>query len=212
MQLKAIQTDIILIDIISFSTLSIPEQIKGISDVASIFKATVKDVCEGSGILPSELVTSYIPTGDGFFAIIDQKYVGFGPLLGLSFMSEMEEYDLGPSFKGVRAAAHTGRLYPFEDIIGNTNYVGDGLNDTSRYVDARRFSISSMNISKDALKFMFKYIGENPRINEQVKERELKRGEIFEFYDKHEKRKEACTIWNRSAGIISLKKTPVGTI
>ena len=140
-------TDIILIDIISFSQLNSQQQIEIITFLTKSYTKMIENLLVNSEMTLSKMILGFISTGDGFYCILNPRLKGFGTVLGLGFshFSEIiaEKY---PYFRGIRIAVHTGKVYQFTDILGNDNFVGDGLNDshpsTAQLRRARDFAAS----------------------------------------------------------------------
>ena len=126
-------TDIVLVDIISFTKLSPHQQLELIEYLTMTFTRMLEKLLSNSEMKLSQLVLGFISTGDGFYCILNPRMKGFGTILGLSFnhFSELISAKL-PYFKGIRIAVHTGHLYEFTDILGHKNYIGDGLNHCAR--------------------------------------------------------------------------------
>jgi hypothetical protein len=146
MSQRAIDTDIVLIDIIDFSRLSMDEQLEIISYLSLTYKKMIQKMVKTSGIPMEKMLQGIIPTGDGFYCILHPTLKGFGPILGLSFIHFSDfiakEY---PYFKGIRVAVHTGKVHRFEDILGHENFVGDGLNECARYISKISSSVRSLS-------------------------------------------------------------------
>ncbi|MFZ2888957.1 MAG: hypothetical protein WA010_00630, partial [Sulfuricurvum sp.] len=98
-----IDTDIILIDIIDFSRLSMENQLEIISYLSLTYKKMIQKMLKKSKITMDKMIQGIIPTGDGFYCILEPSLKGFGSILGLSFIHFSDfiaqEY---PYFKGIR--------------------------------------------------------------------------------------------------------------
>ena len=82
---RDILTDIVLIDIINFSKLSSHQQLEIITFITKSFKKMIKQMLSNSNMPLSRLILGFISTGDGFFCLLNPKFIGFGAILGLSF-------------------------------------------------------------------------------------------------------------------------------
>ena len=78
-------TDIILIDIINFSKLEAKNQLEIINYLTKSYAKMIEKMLVNSNMTLSGLVLGYIPTGDGFYCILNPKLKGYGTILGLSF-------------------------------------------------------------------------------------------------------------------------------
>ncbi len=196
-------TDIILIDIISFSTLSSYEQVEIITFLTKSYRKMIQTLLAKSEMTLEKLVLGFISTGDGFYCVLNPRLKGFGTILALSFshFSDIiaEKY---PYFRGIRIAVHTGEVYPFTDILGHTNFVGDGLNDCARYVELKQFAISTIVVSKEAYASFERFLELYEDFYSLLLEREFKHSNMYTFYDKHGKIRKAYLVWLREGGII----------
>src|SRR5215216_1848985 len=129
-----ITTDIVLMDIVGYSLLKNEEQLYTVKVMNNCLSKLIPLMSKLSGI-EQQVVQGFIPTGDGAYIILNHEFCGYGLLLGLSIRNHLlwtsKEF-LNDLYKGVRIAAHMGKVLPFNDITGRTNYVGDGLNDCAR--------------------------------------------------------------------------------
>jgi hypothetical protein len=203
MNKKAIETDIVLIDIIDFSRLPMNEQLEIISYLSLTYKKMILKMLASSGIPMNKMLQGIIPTGDGFYCILHPALRGYGPLLGLSFIhfSDLiaKEY---PYFRGIRVAVHTGRIHQFEDILGNTNYVGDGLNECARYVEIKNLIVSTVIVSDKAFESLNEFLQIYPDFEELLQKCEFRHSTMHSFQDKHHISRHGYLIWMRKGGII----------
>lgn len=156
-----------------------------------------------SGIPMEKMLQGIIPTGDGFYCILHPSLRGFGPILGLSFIHFSDfiakEY---PYFRGIRVAVHTGKVHRFEDILGHTNFVGDGLNECARYVEVKNLIISTVIISDKAYESFSAFLQLHSDFNDLLKKCEFRHSSLHSFADKHHIDRHGYLIWMRKGGII----------
>lgn len=199
----AIETDIVLIDVIDFSRLSMAEQLEIISFLSLSYKKMIHKMLEASGIPMDKMLQGIIPTGDGFYCILHPGLRGFGPILGLSFIHFSDfiakEY---PYFRGIRVAVHTGKVHRFEDILGNKNFVGDGLNECARYIEIKNLIISTVIISDKAFESLNIFLQLHPDFEELLQKCEFRYSSMHTFQDKHHVDRHGYLVWMRKGGII----------
>ena len=201
---QTIYTDIILIDVINFSKLDSMQQLEIINFLTKSYSKMIEKMLINSNMTLSKLVLGFVSTGDGFFCILNPRLKGFGAILGLSFNHFSDHISKKyPYFEGIRIAVHTGDVNEFQDILGNTNYIGDGLNDCARYLEIKNYTISTVMISDIALESLKKFLDLYKDFSTLLSEREFKRSQMYTFSDKHHKEKKGCLIWLRKAGIIN---------
>jgi hypothetical protein len=203
MSKRAITTDIVLIDIIDFSRLRMDEQLEIISYLSLTYKKMILKMIKASGIPMDKMLQGMIPTGDGFYCILHPSLRGFGPLLGLSFIHFSDfiakEY---PYFKGIRVAVHTGKVHHFEDILGNENFIGDGLNECARYVEIKNLVVSTVIISDSAYESLQAFLTLHKDFHQLLEECEFRHSSLHTFQDKHNITHSGYLIWMRKGGII----------
>jgi hypothetical protein len=157
-----------------------------------------------SNMMLKDFILGFIPTGDGFYCVLNPKLKGYGTILGLSFNHFSEQISKKYLyFQGIRIAVHTGGVNEFIDILGNKNYIGDGLNDCSRYLELKNFNISTVMISDSAYESLKKFLNVYKDFNTLLLEREFKHSNIYTFKDKHLNEKRGCLVWLRKSGIIN---------
>lgn len=199
----AIETDIVLIDIIDFSRLSMEEQLELISYLSLTYKKMIQKMLKSSGISMDKMLQGIIPTGDGFYCILHPSLKGFGPILGLSFIHFSDFISQAyPYFKGIRAAVHTGLIHHFEDILGNINFVGDGLNECSRYIEIKNLIISTVMISDKAFETLQNFLEEHPDFKHLLDTCEFRYSSLHTFADKHNITRSGYLVWMRKGAII----------
>ncbi|MBN2815324.1 MAG: hypothetical protein JXQ67_01475 [Campylobacterales bacterium] len=201
---KEIFTDIVLIDIINFSKLSDPQQLEIITFLTKSYKKMIEKMLINSNMTLSKLIMGFISTGDGFFCILNPRLKGYGVILGLSFNHFSEQISKKfPYFSGVRISVHTGTVSEFKDILGNTNYIGNGLNDCSRFLEFKNLTISTVMVSDSAFKSLKGFLQRHKDFDTLLAQREFKHSETYIFHDKHGGEKRGCLVWLRKSGIIN---------
>lgn len=206
-------TDIVLVDVINFSILSSSQQLEIITFLTKSFTKMINKMLENSNMSLSKLILGFISTGDGFFCILNPKLIGYGTILGLS-LNHFSDYIAKryPYFEGIRVAVHSGEISEFTDILGNPNYIGDGLNDCSRYLELKNYTISTVIVSDIALENLKVFLDIHPDFDLLLSQRELKRSAMYSFKDKHGAKKHGCLVWLRKAGIINPPNTKFNSI
>jgi hypothetical protein len=203
MNQNVIETDIVLIDIIDFSRLSMSEQLEIISYLSLTYKKMIRKMLKSSEITMEKMLQGIIPTGDGFYCILHPSLRGFGPILGLSFIHFSDyiakEY---PYFRGIRVAVHTGKVHRFEDILGHDNYVGDGLNECARYIEIKNLIISTVIISDKAYESLNAFLRLHPDFHALLKQCEFRHSSLHTFSDKHNIERHGYLVWMRKGAII----------
>lgn len=197
-------TDIILVDIISFSQLSSLQQIEIITYLTKSYTKMIEALLINSEMKLNKMVLGFISTGDGFYCVLNPRLKGFGTILALGF-SHFSDFiaDKYPYFQGIRIAVHSGRVYKFTDILGSDNFVGDGLNECARYVELKQFTISTIVVSQEAYSSFERFLELYPDFHALLVEREFKHSRMYTFYDKHGTLRKAYLVWLRKGGIIN---------
>jgi len=131
-----IVTDIVLVDVVDFSLLSDEQQFGAAIMFTNTLHETVSALCAAGFREPSEIVIGFIPTGDGFYVILNPLIAGYGPFLALSLRSAIlrDGRATGIGLAGVRCAVHLGTAVPFPDVNQQKNFVGTGLNTCARFL------------------------------------------------------------------------------
>ncbi len=201
---KELHTDIILVDIIGFSKLTSDQQLELITFLTRSYKKMINKMISNSNLSIKKMLLGFISTGDGFYCILNSKLKGFGVIMALGFnhFSEMVPEKF-PYFEGIRVAVHTGSMYEFKDILGNVNYVGDGLNDCSRYLEYKAYAISTIMVSKEAYESFEIFLDIYKDYIELLHERGFKRSVLYDFKDKHSIKREGYLVWLRKGGVIN---------
>jgi len=197
-------TDIVLVDIINFSKLTSNQQFEIIDYITKSYSKMIEKMLTSSNMTLSRLVLGFISTGDGFYCILNPKLKGYGARLGLSFNHFSEHISKKyPYFEGIKIAVHTGEVHEFRDILGNKNYIGDGLNDCARYLEFKNYTISTVMVSESAYENLIKFINIYKDFHALLLQREFKHSAMHSFHDKHGGEKKGCLIWLRETGIIN---------
>ncbi len=197
-------TDIILIDIINFSKLKVASQLEIINFLTLSYKKMINKMLKNSNMQLRDLILGYISTGDGFYCILNPKLKGYGTILGLSFNYFSEQIGKKFSyFEGLRIAIHTGKIYEFIDILGNKNYIGNGLNDCARYLELKNYTISTIMVSEIAYAYLKVFLNQHKKFNTLLIKSEFKYSAPYIFKDKHENKREGRLVWLRKAAIIT---------
>jgi hypothetical protein len=111
---RPIETDIVLVDIIDFSRLSMPNQLELISYLSQSYKKMIHKMLKNSGIPLEKMLQGIIPTGDGFYCIYQLR--GFGSILAClyPFSDLLLVNTLTSRFEGCH---YYGKYLRFEDIL-----------------------------------------------------------------------------------------------
>ncbi len=197
-------SDIILIDIINFSKLDATKQLEIITFLTKSYTKMIEKMLKDSDMPLRNLILSYISTGDGFYCILNPKLKGYGVILGLGFNHLSQHIAKKFSyFQGLRIAIHTGKIYEFIDILGHKNYIGDGLNDCSRYLEFKNHRVDTVVVSEVAYNNLRNFLNRYKNFNKFLIDMEFKYTAPYTFKDKHAKDKEARLVWLRKAGILT---------
>jgi hypothetical protein len=127
-------TDIVMLDIVGFSLLPDDRQYAAVVTVTATLRDTVSVLSTAGFRDKGDVVLGFIPTGDGFFVILNPTLAGYGVFLALGLRSAILRDDRRAKLglTGIRAAAHFGAATPFLDINNQLNFVGSGLNSCAR--------------------------------------------------------------------------------
>jgi len=199
-----IVTDVVLIDIINFSELASEKQLEIISFLTQSYKRMIHKILLNSNMSLEKLVLGFIPTGDGFYCVLNPKFKGFGSILGLSFNHFSDHIAKKyPYFEGIRIAVNHGVVNEFTDILGNKNFIGSGLNDCSRFLELKNFTISTVMVSDTAYEALKSFLQRHKDFDTLLLQREFKHSNYYTFFDKHGHEKKGRLIWLRKSGIIN---------
>lgn len=201
---KKYTVDIILVDIIGFSKLNIHQQLEIIDYLTKCYSKMIDKMLLSSGLNLKDIIHGYIPTGDGFYCILNPKLIGYGSLLALSF-NHISEYISNKFnyFQGVKIAVHTGEIYQFKDILGHKNYIGHGLNDCSRYLETKNYTVPTVMISQEAYNHLKEFLIKHRDYEVLLMQMQFKYSDAHTFKDKHDNTKIGYLIWLRKTGIIN---------
>ncbi|SFV59829.1 hypothetical protein MNB_SM-6-319 [hydrothermal vent metagenome] len=206
-QNREIIADIVLIDIIDFSKLDAKQQLEIISFLTRSYRKVIEKMLLRSEICLETFIMGFIPTGDGFYCILNPKYRGYGIILGLSFNHFSDQIaKMFPYFQGIHIAVHTGGVYHFRDILGHKNFIGNGLNDCMRYLELKDFTISTVMVSDAAYSNFKSFLAKRKDYEELLHTREFKHSDAYSFKDKHGMTKRGYLVWMRKSGIITPPK------
>ncbi len=197
-------SDIVLVDIIGFSKLNIDQQYEIITYISKSYKRLIKKMLKNSELTLETFLSGIIPTGDGFFCVLNPTYKGFGAILALSFshLSELISNKYA-YFRGIRIAVHTGEVSHFSDILDQDNFVGYGLNECQRYIVSQEHHASAVIISEAAYGALEHFLFLHKDFHRLLILREFKHSAPYVFTDKHHNRYSGYLIWMRQGGIIN---------
>jgi len=197
-------TDIILFDIVGYSTLSDENQYITIYLMNQKLKDFFRLLYGQSLLNIDEVVLGFAPTGDGAYIILNHSLAGYGLFLAISLRTTLLQLknQANNLFSGLRTAICFGPAIPIEDLTGNNNFVGNGLNDCARLLSVDKEIIADQQhlnddnyiiISTPALSlFKEKYSG---KANEDfLKVIKFEIGNEVVFKDKHKKEHRAFFI------------------
>jgi hypothetical protein len=125
---------VILLDLIKYSELSDEHQLEAINTLTD----NSQKIIDESGFVKEDIFSSFIPTGDGFYIIGDERQSIFWSsacvIFVLKLRNELIKVIKSFSFKceGIKIAIHFGTTLEFTDILGNKNYVGRAMNESAR--------------------------------------------------------------------------------
>lgn len=147
LEMNAITTDILLLDIVGFSTLSDRDQFISAIIINNKIRESIETLGVQAFLKPGKVVNGLISTGDGFFIIVDPAISGYGPFFALSLRNYfLMESDL---YHGIRIAVHYGSTIPFIDVTERKNFVGAGINDCSRLLGDKKVGKKALKYSGD---------------------------------------------------------------
>ncbi len=201
---KVLKTDIVLIDVIGFSKLESLQQLEIINFITITYKKMIEHMLSNSNMPLSKLIVGFVSTGDGFYCILNPRLKGYGTILGLSFNHLSDEISKKfRYFRGMKIAVHNGDVYEFTDILGQKNFIGDGLNDCARYLELKNYSVSTVMVSDSAYASLKKFLSIFKDFNTLLIQKGFKHSEQYSFLDKHGKQKKGSLVWLRNSGIIN---------
>ncbi len=201
---KILKTDIVLLDVIGFSKLEPLQQLEIINFITIACKKIIEQMLENSNMPLNKLIVGFVSTGDGFYCILNPRLKGYGTILGLGFQHLSEEISKRfRYFKGMKIAVHNGEIYQFIDILGQKNFIGDGLNDCARYLELKNYSISTVMVSDAAYETLKRFLSIFKDFNTLLIEKGFKHSKQYTFLDKNGNEKKGSLVWLRESGIIN---------
>lgn len=92
-----------------------------------------------------------MPTGDGFYVLLQPLLLGYGLFFAASLRSALlvATHRGGGVSTGVRLAVHCGDVYPFQDITGRLNFVGAAMNRCARLLAASPADSPNQDVPDD---------------------------------------------------------------
>lgn len=131
---KSVDTGIVLLDVEKFSLMSSKDQAKAAVVINGELESFVNLTAALSGFSIDELVAGFVPTGDGFFVILQHSISAYAIPLAVSLRSKIliASKHAGNLLSGIRLSTHYGELTEFFDITGKNNYVGPVMNECAR--------------------------------------------------------------------------------
>jgi hypothetical protein len=219
MKVTYYNTDIVLLDIVGFSTLCNDRQLDAVTLMTTNLRQTLAIMTDQSFLKQHEVVIGFIPTGDGFYVILHPKFAGYGLLMAISLrtMLLVMNKQAGSLFSGVRAAIHLGIAIPFGDITGKQNFVGDGLNDCVRLLGARPDDSPNEGIPKDnnyivvsdcAYQQFERSFAKSKQMKQFLNLIEFRKTQFFDIRDKHRKMHRACFVESSRSVAINPPRPP----
>jgi len=137
-KIPVLRTDIILADFVGFSTLDDAGQFVSMSVVSRLMGGIMDRLAVQSFGKKVDMAIGWVPTGDGFYIILNPKVIGTALFVALSLRQAlMTRVNATVGLKGVRFAVHHGTAIPFDDVTGKRNYIGTGLNDAARLLSLK---------------------------------------------------------------------------
>lgn len=132
-----IQTGIVLTDIVGYSKLRTIQQVAALESVKSVVRTGLLPAyAAASQLRVEQMVLGFVPTGDGFYWVLNSGLEPWAPLLAIGLRNagvlvSKQLRDVGITVK-FRVAAHCGEVAQISDIADHPNFVGDGMNDCAR--------------------------------------------------------------------------------
>jgi hypothetical protein len=196
MELKTHVTDIVLADINGYSMLPTDLQLASALYITGQLQAGLNFLLDLATEPADKILLGFIPTGDGFYVLLQPSLAGYGIFLAISIRSIllMKRSKQTLPFSGVRLAVHNGEIAPFTDLVGKPNFVGEGLNSCARLLAARPENArdptlptdeNSIVVSEAAHQCFRKLCGEDAELRTFLASIQYQEGEWFELTDKH---------------------------
>lgn len=136
-----ITTDIVLVDVAGFSLLSDANQLQTVEIINSYLTSQVHFLAELNNLRKDEVISGFVPTGDGIYIVLNPQVCGYGVLLALSvrnYLLWVSTVEFDGLYSGVRAAANMGTILTFTDVNNCRNYVGSGMNNCQRLLSIKK--------------------------------------------------------------------------
>ena len=199
-----LNTDIVLIDIIGFSNFDSKQQLELINFVTNTYRKMIAQMLQNSNMTLNKFIVGLVSTGDGFYCILNPRLQGYGAILGLSFshLSDAISKKLN-YFQGMKIAVHNTKVYEFKDLLGHSNFIGQGLHDCQGYLEFQDYSTSMVMISDSAYVSFKKFLSLFKDFNTLLLEKGFKHSEQYTFKDVYLDEKKGTLIWLRESGIIN---------
>lgn len=206
-----VMTDVVLMDIVGFSKLSNTQQYTLITDFSTLFRKTLSIMAGSNSV--SDFVLGVIPTGDGFYTILDPSQKGFGAIYALFLKNVAKKLFVYDFYNGVKVAAHTGYLIPFVGVDNTKNFIGNGMNQCARFLefDAKEYigevpREGYVVISSEARHSLEILLEKNSVLARKVEALEVYLGEEVAFKDKHSKKYKGFFLASEKDAIITFPK------
>jgi hypothetical protein len=205
MKVTYYSTDILLLDVVGFSKLSNDKQLATAIVITKKLEETIGLLVTQAFLEQNEVVLGFIPTGDGFYIILHPSFAGYGVFLAISLRSSLllAAKRANNLFSGIRTAVHLGDAFPFKDITGKNNFVGDGLNDCARLLCAKSNQSPTSGIPEDVnyvvvSESAYHQFEKSHPLSEDMKAWfgtiRFKKSDYFSIEDKHGKKHVGCFI------------------
>lgn len=137
-------TDIVLVDVVSFSKLSSEQQVTAAIIINGELEKWTNLSSSFSALESTEVVAGFVPTGDGFYVVLQPPMTGYGLSLAISLRAALlnasersEDAGTGTLYQGIRVASHYGEVCKFSDVTDKINFVGHGMNECARILGVK---------------------------------------------------------------------------
>ena len=196
MEFKTYVTDIVLADINGYSALPTDLQLASALYITAQLESGLNFLLDLASEPADRILLGFIPTGDGFYVLLQPPLAGYGIFLAISIRSILLMKRSGRTlpFSGVRVAVHNGEIAPFTDVVGKENFVGEGLNSCARLLAARLEHAPDpalptdenyIVVSEAAHHWFRKLCGDDAEAKTFLTSMQYKEGNWFELTDKH---------------------------
>jgi class 3 adenylate cyclase len=128
---KTVSCAFVFFDIVGYSKLPAPAQVKAVS----VLKAIAQRAVERAEVRPEDVVA--LPTGDGMVVAFPEDRIAAVLPLAAVMQSGLAAAcpKAGLPELGLRTGLHVGEVYVFNDINGSRNLAGHGVNHAQRIMD-----------------------------------------------------------------------------